>query len=641
VLLDAWEASIYEIDGKGSTALHFVMGNADRASSVEIIDYVLEKDPTIVNKTDDSKQLPLQLLANQAKRLPDDAADSVGRRTNTYKCLERYLKAKPIPNAEFFTALQLLPDWLLDKAVILDDVQKILNNKISQIFPTAFLFMDLYGYLMLIICYTYAINDFLDLKNPEGKYHQLKIALLFLGAAYFSFREFLQMISLITIDSFSSWYSDSQNMIDTVLILLVIFSALILNESITGFNEYDVRIIFSVTTAVLYLSVLAFLRSTMMEFAVFVRGVSYVAEMLTTFLMALVIILIMFSEIFVRLNQNTDSCPNLLGTDRLQELMKDEFVLVPDLYNQSGNICNINDTYTLSYTSVESDTTEVETKPGETFCTDIYMEREGLSEFPFCEIWPAFLRISTMLFGEVDENDFESPIAIVFFFLFLLTVMILLSNVLIAIVTDSYYVIRDQKAAIVFWNNRLDFVSEMDTIKFGMLKIFQSCFGCGTSGDEDPNVDFNDFSVGSPSSSSTRRTYDVGIGSGMWNALTEHAKGVNRDGADIPGPVHFEFWLNIITRTISMILIVIWLIIGVGSFGILWPPEVREAVLVTNTKNDVGDEAFAQTTKSFDEITDKNTELRKEMKELHSIIKEYHEKAKNFNNGSPSQHQHY
>jgi len=74
------------------------------------------------------------------------------------------------------------------------------------------------------------------------------------------------MISLITIDSFSSWYSDSQNMIDTVLILLVIFSALILNESITGFNEYDVRIIFSVTTAVLYLSVLAFLRvSTLLK----------------------------------------------------------------------------------------------------------------------------------------------------------------------------------------------------------------------------------------------------------------------------------------------------------------------------------------------------------------------------------------
>jgi len=54
-------------------------------------------------------------------------------------------------------------------------------------------------------------------------------------------------------------------MIDTVLILLVIFSALILNESIVGFSEYDVQIIFSVTTAVLYLSVLAYLRVSTLE----------------------------------------------------------------------------------------------------------------------------------------------------------------------------------------------------------------------------------------------------------------------------------------------------------------------------------------------------------------------------------------
>jgi len=194
----------------------------------------------------------------------------------------------------------------------------------------------------------------------------------------------------------------------------------------------------------------------------------------------------------------------------------------------------------------------------------------------------------------------------------------------------------------VFWNNRLDFVSEMDTIKFGVIKIFQNCFGCGESEDEDPNVDFNDFSVGNPSRSSFLKNDNVGIGSGMWNALTEHARGENRDGADTPGPAHFEFWLNIVTRTVAMILIVIWLIIGVGSFGALWPPEVREAVLVTNTKNDVENDAFAEIKKSFNEVTDKNTELRKEIKELQSILKEYHENSKYFNNEDALlQSQHY
>ena len=49
-------------------------------------------------------------------------------------------------------------------------------------------------------------------------------------------------------------------------------------------------------------------------------------------------------------------------------------------------------------------------------------------------------------------------------------VAILLANVLIAIVTDSYRVIQDQRAAIVFWTNRLDFIAEMDAIANGPWK---------------------------------------------------------------------------------------------------------------------------------------------------------------------------
>ena len=68
-----------------------------------------------------------------------------------------------------------------------------------------------------------------------------------------------------------------------------------------------------------------------------------------------------------------------------------------------------------------------------------------------------------MLLGEVGENDFkDSAMATVLFIIFMFLCVILLANVLIAIVTDSYKVIQDQRAAIVFWTNRLDFVAEMD-----------------------------------------------------------------------------------------------------------------------------------------------------------------------------------
>lgn len=57
------------------------------------------------------------------------------------------------------------------------------------------------------------------------------------------------------------------------------------------------------------------------------------------------------------------------------------------------------------------------------------------------------------------------PIAQFLYIAFAFLVVILLSNVLIAIVTDSYGVIKNERSAMVFWANRLDFVAEMDASK--------------------------------------------------------------------------------------------------------------------------------------------------------------------------------
>ena len=60
------------------------------------------------------------------------------------ECLQRFLKAKPNPTADFFTALQSLPESLREKAVLIRVVQELLNKKIGQRFPTAILLLDLY-----------------------------------------------------------------------------------------------------------------------------------------------------------------------------------------------------------------------------------------------------------------------------------------------------------------------------------------------------------------------------------------------------------------------------------------------------------------------------------------------------------------
>ena len=74
------------------------------------------------------------------------------------------------------------------------------------------------------------------------------------------------------------------------------------------------------------------------------------------------------------------------------------------------------------------------------------------------------------MMGEVgDENRYnDSLVAQILYVMYAFLVIILLSNVLIAIVTDSYEIVQNDRAAIVFWSNRLDFVAEMDAISYGI-----------------------------------------------------------------------------------------------------------------------------------------------------------------------------
>jgi hypothetical protein len=90
---------------------------------------------------------------------------------------------------------------------------------------------------------------------------------------------------------------------------------------------------------------------------------------------------------------------------------------------------------------------------------------------PYCGFWFSFLSVYTMLLGEVDEKTFqESNVATTLFVMFMFLCVILLANVLISIVTDSYTVIQDQRTAYVFCTNRLDFVVEMVVIANGPWK---------------------------------------------------------------------------------------------------------------------------------------------------------------------------
>ena len=274
------------------------------------------------------------------------------------------------------------------------------------------------------------------------------------------------MISLIILDQFSSWYSDTQNLIDTLLITVVAVAVFIIatyNDQQVEDNYDSIVQFFAIVTAILWLSVLAFLKATKIEFAVFVRGVSYVAQTLVTFITALMIILLMFSQLYVTLYQNTEWCPTQLSEARLQELMYNHNVAIPGFGNNAVDIPNFDaqeicdvvnqDKYTDYFYAINPETGNIidsASPKGEDFCINNYLSRTGLQDFPFCNFESSFIRVNTMLFGEVNDADLQTNVSIVFFFIFLLLVIILLANVLIAIVTDSYNLIRDQKAGTLY-----------------------------------------------------------------------------------------------------------------------------------------------------------------------------------------------
>ena len=352
-------------------------------------------------------QLPLHLLATRAMSLVDENGQ-YKERENAESCLMLYLSADPRPTADFMTALQALPDWLSDRAVVHPIVQNMLNNKISNRIPTLIFLLDLYFLIIIIGFYWFNVIKSITLRfkdypdDPNETMDWRWLLPLYGGALWFLLREMAQMISLLALGLFRSWLSDIRNWMDIIIISLIFVLTILMNTG-SG-NPYAFRTVASFSFLLLFLNLLLLFKSMSLNFAVFVEGVMYVLQRLTFFLIALLVIVIMFTQMFQTIFLRTDMC------------IKTDDVGLPAL------------------------------------CDDFRI---------------AFLKVVTMLLGEVNEEDFRHisfpsfNVALCLFFIFMFLVVIVLANVLIAIVTDSYGVIKNERAAIVFWNNWLDFVAEM------------------------------------------------------------------------------------------------------------------------------------------------------------------------------------
>lgn len=196
-----------------------------------------------------------------------------------------------------------------------------------------------------------------------------------------------------------------------------------------------------------------------------------------------------------------------------------------------------------------------------------------------------------MMMGEIGtetryDQNLVAQILYIFYGFF---IVILLSNVLIAIVTDSYEIVQNDRAAIVFWSNRLDFVAEMDSIASVVRKrIFcKGAEGARTKARMLRNARTEDDQASDSSrssSSSNGAKMKIAYGSEEWfrdkwdsiMSTFEH----DLYGATEEDIRPIDFWYDILIKTLAVLVIPPWLILGFVTVGILWPPQVREWLFV-------------------------------------------------------------
>ena len=513
VLTDAFPEAIRTADKRNRMALHFALSNANRGSVPAAVRLLISLDPTIVNAIGDG-QSPLRVLAEFAKTVKTDD-ESREQQEGVLRCLEHLLNANPEPTADFFTAVQSLPGWLGERAVVMPVVQIMLNEKIAQRFPTFVLMSDLYVLGLVIVFYSLNVAESIhrrfDTDPSNDAIDSLDLLPLYLGAGYFAFREIMQIISFISLKVFRLWLYDPSNYVNVLFVALILTWTLIMDW---GTGDRDVfRVGATLSVTILWVKLLAFLRNMLIDFAVFVGGVFYVVQRLSAFLVSLGVILLAFAQMFYTVFQQSEYCLVQPNDFRSREIILEE-----------------------------------------TRCDANMMH-------PYCNYWTSFISVYTMLLGEVSKDDFESSgVATALFVIFMFLVVILLANVLIAIVTDSYKVIREQRAAIVFWTNRLDFVAEMDAIANGPWKE-RLKRGLGIKTEQ------------VPASTNQKAVF----GYETWKQFL----GLFEEDM-YESVFSFDFAICIVLRALAVIVIPLWFLLGLLTMGLLWPPQLRKQIFTSN-----------------------------------------------------------
>ena len=208
--------------------------------------------------------------------------------------------------------------------------------------------------------------------------------------------------------------------------------------------------------------------------------------------------------------------------------------------------------------------------------------------FPHCSFSKSFLKVYTMMLGEIGEvNRYQQSLtAQILYVAFVFVVVILLSNVLIAIVTDSHSVVKNERAEMVFWSNRLDFVAEMDTIDAMRYRLVARVFR-------------GDYSVQDHDSDRPQQPWTESFRE-YWDHLITFLKEANSDDTNL-----LEYYLFLLLRLVVVLLVIpLWIGLGLFTAGFFWPPQIREWLFVMREGGHQDNTAAAQVDRKIQSIED-------------------------------------
>jgi hypothetical protein len=548
-LIDSWDQSPRETDSKGRTPLHFAMGNADRENSPKVVELLLGLHPGAMEQFDAERNLPMHLLSNKARWIKDG---QVQERKIMSKCLTTYLTAKPRLSSEFLLGVQNMPEWLRDVAVITPSVQTMLNSKISLRFPTMILLLDFYFLAAVIAAFSYTSRQSIDRRfnplNETLESRSVSFALLsplYIAAIYFLGREITQMVSVRNQTTFLAYLLDPENMINFAFIFLTVYYTILMHTGLGDDERFRVGCALAIGSC--YLQVLAYLKDILIDFAIFVSGVVYISSRLMAYVVSLVITLAAFSQMWHTLFQQSSEC---LG--RADSAVVASGTIAPppaDDYFYYG------------------DPSVVEAPPED--C-------EPQREYPYCDgLWWSFLKTYTMFLGGYDAALFEwDAVSTLLFLAFYCFEVIVLVTILIALITDLYHVVKNERAAIIFWSNRLAFLTDMDMITNGpWKKVVMDFFKIlDPDGDEEEEA----FLI-------KRDKVGISWERILWKKLIECFDPDMDDGMGMVLYAPLRIF-------VSMFLIPFWLLLGILSAGWLWPPQIREGLFVQKVSVEDTDE---------------------------------------------------